>query len=184
VQRLAPLKSVEPFVIQIDDKSGITEVVEPITRTELGSTEALDNYFVWQYVRARETYDPMDDRRNQDVVRIMSSPDIYGFYRKLISPQTPSSPYNRLGQEGKLVCSDPVVTYLDSGDKRVAQVRFVVEEIVRSGVAFRYNKIATVEYQYVALELQRWERFINPLGFRVTSYRLDDATATGGRIQR
>ncbi len=176
VQSLAPLKSVEPFVIQIDDKSGITEVVEPITREELTSKEALDNYFVWQYVRSRETYDTSDNLRNRDIVRVMSHPEVYSTYRREISPQTPGSPYNRLGKIGQRICSDPVVTYLNEDGRKVAQVHFVITERIRNEAPFEYNKIATLEYDYVTLELARKERFINPLGFRVLNYRIDDAT--------
>lgn len=176
VQSLAPLKSVEPFVIQIDEKSGVTEVVEPVTREELSATEALDNFFVWQYVRARETYDAADNSRNRDIVRIMSLPDVYAVHRFEASPQAPESPYNRLGKIGTRVCSDPVITYLEEEGKKVAQVRFVVTERIRAEAPFEYNKIATLEYDYVTLELSRRERLINPLGFRALTYRLDDAT--------
>lgn len=176
VQRLAPLKSVEPFIIQIDEKSGITEVVDPVTRNELSSKEALDNYFVWQYVRARETYDVTDNRTNREVVRVMSERDVYDVYHEQTSPQTPGSPYNRLGEIGQRVCSDPVITYLEENGKQVAQVRFVVTERIRVEAPFEYNKIATLTYDYVSLDLQRRERLINPLGFHVLSYRLDDAT--------
>ncbi len=180
VQSLAPLKSVEPFVIQIDEKSGVTEVVEPVTREELSATEALDNFFVWQYVRARETYDAADNPRNRDIVRIMSHPDVYAVHRFETSPQAPESAYNRLGKIGTRVCSDPVITYLDAESKeegkKVAQVRFVVTERIRAEAPFEYNKIATLEYDYVTLELSRRERLINPLGFRALTYRLDDAT--------
>lgn len=176
VQRLAPLKSVEPFVIQIDEKSGVTEVVDPTTRDELNSTEALDNYFVWKYVRARETYDVSDNATNKDIVRVLSHPDAYIVFREQVAPQTPSSPYNRLGKIGQRVCSEPVITYLSEKGKKVAQVRFIVTERIRAEAPFEYNKIATLEYDYVTLDLARKERLINPLGFRVSSYRLDDAT--------
>ena len=42
VMRLTPQKSVEPFVIQIDEKSGIVERVDPVTRTELTANEAIE----------------------------------------------------------------------------------------------------------------------------------------------
>lgn len=176
VNSLAPLKSVEPFVIQIDEKSGVTEVVEPVTREELPSTEALDNYFIWQYVRARETFDNADNITNRDIVRIMSHPDVYASYRFVFSPKNPDSPYNRLGKIGARYCSDPIITYLTEPGKKVAQVRFVVTERIRAEAPFEYNKIATLEYDYATLELDRKERLINPLGFRALSYRLDDAT--------
>src|SRR5579864_3828195 len=35
ISQLTPLKSVEPFVIEVDQKSGITQTVDPLTAKEL-----------------------------------------------------------------------------------------------------------------------------------------------------
>src|SRR4051812_3531186 len=56
ISQLTPLKSVEPFVIQIDQKSGITQTVDPLTATELTTNEAVNNFFLVQYIRSRESY--------------------------------------------------------------------------------------------------------------------------------
>ncbi len=177
IQNLTPLKSIEPFVIQVDEKSGITEVVDPATKQQLEASEAIDNFFVWQYVRARETHDVSDNNRNREIVRVMSHPDIFTVFRQEISPQNPESAYTRLGDIGQRVTSDPVVTYLKDDDgKEVAQVRFIVTERRRNEAPFTYNKIATLTFEYYELDLKRRERLINPLGFQVLKYRLDDAT--------
>jgi type IV secretion system protein VirB8 len=69
--------------------------------------------------------------------------------------------------------SDPTITYLNDPERKVAQVRFLVEETFKD-VKTRYPKIATIEYVYYDLDLKRGERLINPLGFQVLSYRLDE----------
>jgi type IV secretion system protein VirB8 len=173
VQKLAPLKSVEPFIIQIEEKTGITQLVEPLSRSEIKATEALDNYFLWAYVRARETYHPADQRRNWDITRIMSSPPMFADYLTSISPNNPASAAAVLAGVGTRVLSDPTVTYLNDPTRKVAQVRFLVEETFKK-VKTRYPKIATIEYSYFDLDLKRAERLINPLGFQVLSYRLDE----------
>ena len=38
----------------------------------------------------------------------------------------------------------------------------------------RYNKIAVVEFKYIPMELTEKDKDINPLGFQVTGYRVDD----------
>ena len=37
-----------------------------------------------------------------------------------------------------------------------------------------YNKIAVVEFKYIPMELTEKDTDINPLGFQVTGYRVDD----------
>src|SRR5712671_751378 len=49
---LTPLKTVEPFVVQVDQKSGIVQMVDPLTVPELTANEAVNNYFIVQYIRS------------------------------------------------------------------------------------------------------------------------------------
>lgn len=173
VESLTPLKSVEPFIIQIEERSGITQLVEPVDRSELENTEALDNYFLWQYVRARETYHPADQRENWNIVRVMSSPSVFDGYLRAISPNNPESGRAVLGSAGTRTLSNPTVTYIDDDERNLAQVRFSVKETFKNTTT-RYPKLATIEYEYVTLELTREERLVNPLGFQATSYRVDE----------
>lgn len=178
VKSLSPLKSVEPFVIQIDEKTGLTEVVEPLSRSKLVSAnEVVDNYFVWQYIRARETYDIPDYSRNVQIVNMMSHNKVYSSYVNEISPNNPQSAVARLGKKGVRTVENPVIIYLPNKlGKRMAQVRFQISESQRGERAVPYQKIVTMEFTYADIELTRAQRFINPLGFQVISYRIEDAT--------
>lgn len=178
LKSLAPLKSVEPFVIQIDEKTGLTEVVEPISRNALiSANEVMDNYFVWQYIRARETYDISDFRRNYFIANLMSHPKVFTEFQEEVSPNNPQSPSARLGDSGKRVVENPVIIYFnDKTGKRIAQVRFQISETPKNAKPITYQKIATLEFTYTDITLTREQRFINPLGFQVLTYRLDDAT--------
>jgi type IV secretion system protein VirB8 len=176
VQQLAPLKSIEPFVIQIDEKSGITEVVKPISRDSLSAPEQLDNFFVWRYVNSRETYDPADQKRRWEIVRVMSDQQVFKKFKYESSPANKESPAAQLGDLGKRIVDNPTISYLSDEDKKVAQVRFTVKERFRDQ-EFVYNKLATIEYDYYELALNRDERLLNPLGFTVLSYRVDTESA-------
>lgn len=171
VYQLTPLKSVEPFVIQVDSKTGITQVVNPLTAKELTGNEAIANYFIAQYIRARESYDAADIQYNQDVVRLMSEPrKVYGAYLEEAAPESPNSPFNRLGKDGTRTVRIKSITPLDS---TTVQVRISVDERTREASA-QLQKIVLLAYEYVNLDLNPDQRFINPLGFIVTSYRVDD----------
>src|SRR5579872_6757164 len=64
MSQLTPLKTVEPFVIEVDQKSGITQTVDPQTVSELTANEAVNNFFVVQYIRSRESYSVTEDRKS------------------------------------------------------------------------------------------------------------------------
>lgn len=176
VLQLTPLKTVEPFIIQIEERSGITQLVEPLDRERISGKESLDNYFLWYYVRARETYHPSDQRRNWEITNVMSSPFVFEGFLSETSASNPRSARSVLGSLGTRTISDPTFVYLNDPEKNVVQVRFVVEENFRQSKT-RYPKIATIEYGFFELELSRSQRLLNPLGFQVLNYRLDDEVA-------
>jgi type IV secretion system protein VirB8 len=176
MQRMAPLKAVEPFIIQIDQKSGLTEVVEPITRDKLSAPEQLDDFFLWRYVLARETVDNIDRQLRWNTVLVLSSEKVFAQYKMDTNPQNPRSPAAQLAEiGGTLSVENPTITHLADPKRKVAQVRFVLRERSKKNPqGDLYNKLATIEYDYFRLELNRDQRLINPLGFQVVSYRVDD----------
>lgn len=175
MQNMVPRKSVEPFIIQIDQKSGITEVVEPITRDTLSSPEQLDDFFLWRYVVARETIDNLDRQYRWNTVRVLSSKPVFSQYVVDIDPQRPGSEAAEMAEIGGThSVESPTITHLNDPKRKVAQIRFAMRErSLKNPRGDLYNRIATIEYDYFKLELNRDERLINPLGFQVLSYRLD-----------
>lgn len=169
ISQLAASKSIEPFVIQIDQKSGMTQVLDPVRLKELTINEAVNNYFIIKYIRSREGYHANDIGRNYDVVRLMSEPTkVFGQYRKQISPNNPDSVVTRLGSFGERTVNVKSVTYL--GPQQV-QIRYSTRTTGQGRKASVENSIALLEYEYVKMPLSMTERYINPLGFRITDYR-------------
>lgn len=70
---LAPLKSVEPFVIRVDTTTGIVDVVSAITGPNTYS-DATTKYFAGLYVRAREGFSVSEAESNFRTVALMSLP--------------------------------------------------------------------------------------------------------------
>lgn len=173
IAQLTPLKTVEPFVIQVDQKSGITQTVDPLTVKELTANESVNNFFIVGYIRARETYDIHDLPHNYNVVRIMSERDrVYPDFVTQADPNNPRSNAARLGSSGLRTVKFKSITYLNP---HLVQARVLIEE--KSGTAYnQYNKIILVGFEYIKLTLAEEERYINPLGFRVTEYRVDEET--------
>jgi type IV secretion system protein VirB8 len=172
IAKLTPLKSVEPFVIQVDSRSGITQVVNPITVREITANESVNNFFIVQYIRARESYNMRDIARNYPIVRVMSASDtIYPRFLQEATPGNPKSPAARLGATGTRSVRFKSISYVKPF---VAQARLLIEESTANGGVVQMHRIATVTFEYAKLALTTEERYINPLGFRVTEYRLDE----------
>jgi type IV secretion system protein VirB8 len=175
IAQLTPLKSVEPFVIQVDQKSGITQTVDPLTVQELTANEAVNNFFIVAYIRARETYDYHDLVKNYNIVRIMSDRDrVYPTFMAEAEPNNPRSNAARLGTSGLRTVKFQSIIYLPT--PRLVQVHALIEEKI-GGSLTQYHKIITLGFEYIKLQLNPEDRYINPLGFRVTNYRVDEETA-------
>ncbi|MDE3017340.1 MAG: hypothetical protein KGI29_10570 [Pseudomonadota bacterium] len=174
ISQLAPLKTVEPFVIQVDQRSGITQVVDPTTVKDLTASEAINNFFIVQYVRARESYHISDLAYNYNLVRVMSeSGTVYPAFVAQANPNNPQSNAARLGSTGTRSVKFESITYLKP---QLAQVRLLIEEKSDNSGYTQQHMIATIEFQYIKMNLTTEERYINPLGFRIIGYRLDEET--------
>ncbi|MEQ1789181.1 MAG: type IV secretion system protein [Rickettsiales bacterium] len=174
IAQISPLKGVEPFLIQVDAKSGITQVVDPTTVREITALESVNNYFVVQYIRARESYNVRDITQNYTKVRVMSDPaKVYQQFKFEAAPGNPNSVIARVGGAGTRRVKFKSISYIKPNQ---AQVRLLIEETAANGGTLQSHKIATVIFEYAKLDLNSEERYINPLGFRVTEYRVDEDT--------
>ncbi len=81
-------KSFDPFVVQIDDTTGMAKIVNPVSAEILDGNEALAKYFIKKYLIARETYNPVDfDTEARKVVRLFSSSNIWSKKFNIFSNQ-------------------------------------------------------------------------------------------------
>jgi type IV secretion system protein VirB8 len=168
VGKISTSKSFSPFVIQIEERTGAAKVVNPSNSNLLSGNESLNRYFIKKYLTARETYNPVDFELNvKRVVRLFSA---QGVYRDFISYITnpaydPSIIYSQSN-----TTSIKVKSFSKLGEQYF--VRFSINEI--SSQKRSFDKIATLTINYVAMELSDDDRDINPVGFQVTGYRVDD----------
>ena len=162
-------KRFDPFVIQIDDTTGIAKVVNPLTSTVLTGNEALAQYFIKKYIIARETYNPVDfSTEAKRVVRLLSANSIYWDYRGYLKNEA-VDPTIKYGQKNTTYLV--VKSWSKLADKKYI-MRFSINET--AGAMKVFNKIAVVEFQYLPMELTENDKDVNPVGFQVTGYRMDD----------
>src|SRR5688572_19029087 len=75
-----PMQSVTPFVIQIDEKTGVTEVIDSKAVNQYSANEMLIRHFANKYIQPRETYSYTNYTSNIDTVRLMSTQDVFRLF--------------------------------------------------------------------------------------------------------
>ncbi|ABV73761.1 hypothetical protein A1E_04180 [Rickettsia canadensis str. McKiel] len=162
-------KQFDPFVIQLNSNTGRASVVEPMSSPVLTADESLTRYFIKKYITARETYNPVDfTTLARTTIRLLSTSSVYYNYLSYIRNKDfdPILKYKEDNTTFLVIKSWSKI----AADKYI--VRFSVNET--SGNQLVYNKIAVVSYAYVPMQLTDSELDINPVGFQVNGYRVDD----------
>jgi type IV secretion system protein VirB8 len=170
VIEISASKSFDPFVISIDANTGMATVVKVDNEKILLADESLAKYFINKYLIARETYNEVDfGQLSRSTVRVFSTNNIFNQYVSYIRDNDPSKIY---GQKNSTQLTIRSWSKLES-NKYV--VRFTISETQGSKKVF--NKIAIVSIQYVSMKFNPAELEINPVGFQVTGYRVDNDNA-------
>lgn len=78
---MLPLKEVTPYVIRVDNATGIPDVVTAINAETLEPDEALDKYFINQYVQIRESYTYQTIQKTYELTQLFSSPTVAEEFR-------------------------------------------------------------------------------------------------------
>lgn len=179
--RLAPLKSVEPYLLQIDERTGITQAVKPDLAGQYVANEAVDRFFIATYMRAREGYNPHTRVADDNLVRLMSSRGVFVQYRNYMNPSNKESIPARLGAQGQRTIDIISSSYIAQPipkeapktlPPRIMTVRFITTEDRPNAPNVRQNWIATVTFAYTDLKINETERLYNPLGFQVLNYQV------------
>lgn len=182
VMRLSPLKTVEPYLLQIDEKTGITQKVEPISRNEYVAFAAVDRYFVSTYIRVRESYNFSVLRYNYNIVRVMSTPDVFYNFRRQVDPGNENSLAARLSNTGQRDIKIKSMSYIQNPPvanqqeevtpQKIMQVRLMTTDVMPNTADSVQHWVITITFEYAVINLTEEEQLLNPLGFTVVNYQI------------
>lgn len=167
---LAPLKEPVPYVITVDKHTGYLEIAKELDDGPLPKQEALRDYYLVKYVTAREAYLPELIEQRYYQTQAMSESSAAKEHKALWDGQNPDNPSAILGEDGEVVIEIINVTPLNN---KTASVRFERRTIHNNEtVEKRYNAI--VVYRFDNGKQTQEMRLMNPLGFKVRSYRVTE----------
>lgn len=173
---LTPLKSVEPYVIRVDNTTGMVDIITSVKQSEfISDNEALDKYFTTSYVKIREGYFYNILQNDYTTVQIWSSPEVSSDYLKIYEGD--NSRVDILKNRTEIDVEINSVTLGNSNGMKMATIRFnqIYKDAKSRTITNKKAKIVTLAYDYSPQSLMTEnERLINPLGFKVLTYRVDD----------
>ena len=174
---MLPLKSFEPYLVEVDKNTGYIEVKSGLTRpANLTEQEAVTQASVVRYIRNREGYDPYAIEEKFGIAALLSTGDAARELQALYSAANPQNPAKVYGKLKRVLVEVKSVSFPNSS---TAIVRFSTTEKSETEAIDRHW-ISVVRFRYTDTPIKNEWRFENPLGFQVTSYRRDQETVTPG----
>lgn len=172
---LLPLKKTEPYVIRVDNATGVPDVITTLTSKDVGKDEVTQKYFLADYVRAREGYDWYTLQKDYDKTRLYSAPLVSSEYGKLF--EGADSLDKKYRNKVKVTVQIQSIVPPSSETRLVGTVRFSktiknLDDTLSAGVTTKW--VATIAFSFNdSSNLTESQRLINPFGFQVISYRVD-----------
>jgi len=168
---LTPLKTVEPYTLLVDRTTGYVQALKPLDPATIAPDTALTQSFLVQYVIAREGFDYSTINANYRKVALFSADRARSDYLSWMQVSNPASLLVNLPR-GAVI--DARVKSISPVGKDVALVRFETVRTDPGGQAHPPQPwIATIGYRWSGEPMKLEDRFVNPLGFQITSYRRD-----------
>lgn len=167
---LTPLKRTEPYVVRVDSTTGAVEVMTALKDVRARSyDEAVTKAFLATYVRSREGWLPAAAEADFRQVSLMSTPQEQQRWAQAYRPSNPKSPQTLFGPSVQVLVEVRAISFVAPG---VANVRF--HRTVRRGAQDEASDwIATLAFAYAKAPMREADRLANPLGFQVSTYRVD-----------
>ena len=188
---LLPLKQKIPYLVMADAYTGTSTVARlsgDFNDNTITASEAINRSNIAHFILARESYDYALIRlRDWATVYTMSSPAVAAAYTRLHAGRNPDSPYNIYGKARSIRVSILSIQLLGdvAAPRKSATVRFQRSVYDNATAESRPldSRIATLEFTYKPnLSMDEKDRIENPLGFQVTSYRVDNDYAAAPQV--
>ncbi len=180
---LMPLKRVEPFVVRVDNRTGIVDVV-PMYAGEVEMDEAVTRYFLVHYVSVCERFNLASAQSDYEECGAFHSSQRNQQWYEFWKTSNPDSPLN-VHKDGSIMrVQVESVNFFDrsGGVSNLAQVRY--RKARRQAVGAEESStywIATIRYAYAAVSKDPKVRRWNPLGFKIVEFAVEQEALAQAR---
>jgi type IV secretion system protein VirB8 len=170
---LMPLKRVDPFVIRVDNTTGIVDVV-PGVAGAADASEVVTRYFLTHYITVCERFNFSTAESDYEECAAFHAAARNQAWAALWDRANPLSPLNAHKDGSGVRAQVGAVSFFKraTGVEDLAQVRYTKTRRSASSANDQVSHwIATIQYVYAEpskdLAVRRW----NPLGFKILEFR-------------
>jgi len=179
---LMPLKRVEPFVVRVDNTTGLVDVV-PVYNGDAQMPEAVTRYFLDHYITVCERFNFSTAESDYEECGAFHTPQRNQFWYAAWAKTNPESPLNVYKDGTTIRAQVTSVSFFTRSDgvADMAQVRYVKAKRQAGGAdEQRTHWIATVRYAFTKPSTEPATRRWNPLGFKIVDFRPESEASTEG----
>ena len=173
IAAMMPLKQVEPFLVRVDNATGIVDVV-PALNAAVSPDENVTRYFLTHYVSVCERFNFSTAESDYEECGAFHAAQRNQAWYAAWAQTNPASPLNvhKDGSTVRVQVQSVSFFARSSGMQDLAQVRYVKALSAGSGAEERLTHwIATIQFAYAEPahdpKVRRW----NPLGFKIVDFR-------------
>ena len=170
---LMPLKRVEPFVVRVDNATGVVDVV-PVYTGNAGMPEAITRYLLTHYVTVCERFNFATAESDYEECGSFHTAQRNQAWYALWNPNNPASPLNTYKDGSSVRAQVNSVSFFKraSGVGDLAQVRYIrAKRSAGSPTEEVTHWIATLQYAYADPSSDPKVRGWNPLGFKIVEFK-------------
>jgi len=181
---LMPLKRVEPFVIRVDNTTGLVDVV-PIYVGSADMPEAVTRYFLDHYVTVCERFNFSTAESDYEECGAFHTPQRNQAWYAAWNKTNPLSPLNAYRDGTSVQAQVTSVSFFkrSNGVTDLAQVRYVKAKRPAGGTEEQKSYwIATVQYSFAEAAKDPKTRRWNPLGFKIIDFRSEPEAMGPGAV--
>lgn len=169
---ILPLKEVTPYVIQVNEKTGIPDVLTIVDPVQMSTNEALNKYFVNKYVQSRESYTYQTIQKGYVETQLFSNENVKSQYLAFMnSKEAPDTLMNK----GTITVKVKTIILERIQGLDMATVRIASTYTTEKDITYIRNFLVKLTYEYLPKQKVKLSyRLENPLGFQVTSYQITE----------
>jgi type IV secretion system protein VirB8 len=170
---LTPLKHVEPFVVRVDNSTGIVDVV-PVYAGGAAFEEAVTRYFLAHYLTVCERFNFATAESDYEECGAFHSAQRNQAWYAQWTTTNPASPLNIYKDGSSVRVQVKSVSFFTraSGLSDLAQVRYLKAVRQGGGSDEKFTHwVATVQYAYADPAKDPKTRRWNPLGFKIVEFK-------------
>ena len=165
VKNIMSSKSLEPYVIEVEEKSGIATVVDQMTAQSFTGNQMIVKYFINQFVHAASGYNAKTYEEDDVKVRLLSTQGVYSDFRNRINARD-------LGPDSAMAVRVKSVQFTDANN---VQIRILRQINIKGSEPTSKDEVISMNFYFAPdMNLSMEERLINPLGFQVGKYAITE----------